>query len=456
MPRVLVVTYPWLPAFSGGVKLAATLCRYLPEAGWDPTILSRDWSGGPSPEDAALGLSFDLGESLPSLRAAEALPVIRTGYGPRDNRALRLRDSLAPGTSGDAARRRGRRLARGVMDAAYPLYGAYPDAFRGWEEHAVAAGITAVRQYGMGAIVSFSSPATAHIVAGEIARQAELPWIPLFADLDSFRLGAGDGRTTRRRLEHRVMARRWLRGASRIAAITPEMLDHLQAAYDLPGDTIAAPFDPEERRMPPRRTPGAPVRLVHVGRMAQGLPGIALLADALDLLLHEQRVDAGSLRVELVGSGQELALHARLDDRRAGALCTIMHRVAPAESLRMQREADVLLLMDRACGDPLAPPALSLPELLGARRPVLHVSTGGGVHAERLLAETGAGTTVTTARELATSIGAAVDQIRERGEPGFHGDEAAILRSSGVEQARRLAGMLDGLSVGRFGSWQRV
>jgi len=342
------------------------------------------------------------------------------------------------------------------MDAAYPLYGAYPDPFRGWEEHAVAAGVAAVRQYGMGAVVSFSSPASAHIVGGEIARQAELPWIPIFANLDSFRVGAGDGRTARRRMEHRVMAKRWLRGASHVAAVTPEMVEHLQAAYGVAGDAIAAPFDPEERRMPPRREKGAPVRLVHVGRMAEGLPGIDLLADALDVLLLEGKAAAAALRVELVGSGQESALRSRLADRPAGVLCTITGRVPPGESLRLQRDADLLLLTDLACGDPLAPHALALPEMLAARRPIVHLSTGAGGHAERVLAEGGGGTSVTTSTELAACLGAALDEVQLRGELAFNGDEAAVLRHSGVEQARRLAGLLDAASVGRFGSWQRV
>src|SRR5438105_4253264 len=57
MPRVLVVTYQWLPMFNVGVKHVANLCRYLPAAGWDPHILTKDWSLGAAPEDAFWGMS---------------------------------------------------------------------------------------------------------------------------------------------------------------------------------------------------------------------------------------------------------------------------------------------------------------------------------------------------------------------------------------------------------------
>ncbi|MDB4880184.1 MAG: glycosyltransferase-like protein, partial [Gemmatimonadetes bacterium] len=432
MPRVLVVTYPWLPAFSGVVKLVATLCRYLPEAGWDPTILTRDWSGGPAPEDAALGLTMTPGDPAPSLRAAGAMPVVRTAYGQRDNPGTRLRDALAPDTDESAPPRRGRRLAKEVLDAAYPLYGAYPDPYRGWEEHAVTAGVAAIRQYGIGAVVSVSSPATAHIAAGEIARQAELPWIPLFASLASFRLDAGDGRTARRRMEHRVLAKRWLRGASRVAAIAPEMVEHLQTAYGIAGDTIVAPFDPEERRMPPRRVAGAPVRLLHVGRLGADLRGVELVAEALEQLLRAGTLDADALRVDLVGSGQEDALRARLATRPSAELFGIRERVTPAESLQLQREADMLLLIDTTCADPLVAYPLSLFEHVAARRPVLYVSAGaGGGFVERVLAETGVGTAVTTSGDLAGAIARAVAEVRATGELAARGDEAGIARYAG-------------------------
>ncbi|MDB4885344.1 MAG: hypothetical protein JWN79_782, partial [Gemmatimonadetes bacterium] len=72
MPRVLIVSYPWLPAFSAGVRHVATLARYLPEAGWDPIILSRDWGEDAGAADGAGHVLPDGGAELPSLRLARA------------------------------------------------------------------------------------------------------------------------------------------------------------------------------------------------------------------------------------------------------------------------------------------------------------------------------------------------------------------------------------------------
>ena len=70
MPRALVVTYQWLPMFNVGVKHVANLCHYLPAAGWDPYILTKDWSNGPATEDAFFGMSWQPTDASPSLSHA--------------------------------------------------------------------------------------------------------------------------------------------------------------------------------------------------------------------------------------------------------------------------------------------------------------------------------------------------------------------------------------------------
>lgn len=456
MPRVLVVTYPWLPAFNGTVKHVATLVRHLPEAGWDPIVLARDFTEGGSEEDAALHLAWPPVDDCAPLRAVRGVAVVRVPFAARENRATRWRASLdAPGE--DARPSGGRRIARAALEETYPLYGDYPDAFRGWVEPAVAAGVAAVRQYGIGAVVSVSAPDSAHIAGGEIARAAGIPWIPLFGELGAFRVGEGDGRTLRQRVLHRALTRRWLRGASRAAAVTPALAAYLADAHAIAVEALAIPFDPEERRMPPRRVTGAPLRAVHVGRIDPGGAGIATLLAAVEQLVAHQAAAADTLRIELVGSECEPALRALLADHAAAAMVHLVPRVSPAESVVVQREADLLVTIDRPAGDDVAAiarPRASLPEHLNARRPILAISPEGS-HLRQVLADTRAGTAADTVGEVVDALGAALDELRETGELRFRGDEMAIARHAGPEQARRLVGLLDVASAERIGSWQR-
>src|ERR1700750_2827516 len=94
MPRVLVVTYQWLPLFNAGVKHVATLCRYLPSTGWEPHILTKDWSEGPAEEDAWLGMSDQSIDASPALQNAATIATTRAPYALRDNRWLRRHERL--------------------------------------------------------------------------------------------------------------------------------------------------------------------------------------------------------------------------------------------------------------------------------------------------------------------------------------------------------------------------
>jgi hypothetical protein len=453
MPRVLVVSYPWLPVFNAGVRHAAILCRYLPEAGWDPIVLTRDWSDGGALADDALRLSFEPLDESPPLRAAREVPMVQASFAARDNAALRWHAALAGGGGADEPLPAPRRFARAALEATYPLFGAYPDAFRGWVEPAVVAGIGAIRQYGIGAVISLSGPDSAHLAGGEIARRADIPWVPLFGELGTFGIRRGDGSSVWQRMQRRELARRWLRGASRAATVSPAMTGALQAAYGVQAETLTRTFDPDERRLPPRRAVGSPLRLVHLGQLAPERQPVHLLLEALDLLATEDAALGSSLQVEVIGSGCEDLLEALVAGRPAAPIVQILPRVTPVDAIRHQREADVLLLLDGA-GEHASYPA-TLFEHLNARRPTIAVGGAEGGFVELVLRETRGGERVATALELAASIRAAMESLQAGGEVPFAGDEAAIARHSGPEQARRLAAMLDAASAERFGSWQR-
>ena len=463
MPRVLIVTYQWLPMFNVGVKHVATLCRYLPQAGWEPHILTKDWSEGPALEDAPWGMTWEPTAQSPALELAESLPVTRTTAQRRDNRWLRWHDRLVA-TELAARAWTATGMARRALQYAYPFYGDVPDLHRGWAEQSVTAGLATVRQYGIGAVVSVCPAPSAHVLGGEIARRAGIPWVAMFDTLHAFDHGIGDGRSRRERWGSRLQTRHWLRGASRTACISPRMSEFVRDEYGVAGDVITVSYDPDERRVAPHRVPGSPMRVTHMGTIDLARQNVEPLLEALDSLV----ADAGSgsslgerLTVELIGSQSEDRLADLLRGRPCESLVTVRARVSPAEAIRLQRESDVLLTFNRAPGA-LAERAASpgypakMFEHWNAQRPTISIGMEHDGYAAALWRDSGAGEVAENATMVRVLLQHFLDELHRDGKIAFKGDETTIARHAAPEQARRLGALLDQASAERFGSWQRA
>ncbi len=463
MPRVLIVTYQWLPMFNVGVKHVATLCRYLPQAGWEPHILTKDWSEGPAPEDAPWGMSWEPTAQSSALELAEALPVTRTTSHRRDNRWLRWHDRLVS-TEMAARAWTATGLARRALQYTYPFYGNVPDLHRGWAEQSVTVGLATVRQYGIGAVVSVCPAPSAHILGGEIARRAGIPWVAMFDTLHTFDHGIGDGRSRRERWGSRLQTRHWLRGASRSACVSPRMSDFVRDEYGVAGDVITVSYDPDERRVAPHRVPGSPMRVTHTGTLDPARQDVEPLLAALDALVAATTTDGAlseRLVVDLVGSQCEDHLAELLRGRPCEALVTLRARVSPAEAVRLQRESDVLLAFNRAPGA-LAERAASpgypakMFEHWNAQRPTISIGTEHDGYAAALWRESGGGAVAEDAAAVQGLLQHFLDELHRDGKIAFNGDETTIARHAAPEQARRLGALLDQASAERFGSWQRA
>jgi hypothetical protein len=418
--------------FNAGVKQVANLCSYLPGAGWEPYILTKDWSEGAAAEDAPLAMSMQPVDGSPSLKNATSLPVVRAPYALRDNRWLRWQ-ARVEGTRETSGPLSVDAWARRALELTYPLYGHYPDMQRGWVEPAVAAGLAAVRQYGIGAVLSVSPPASAHIVGGQIARTAGIPWVALFAELS---LGP------------------WMKGVSRVACISPRMLERASNTCDVAGDVVVAPFDPDERKVAPHRAEGAPMRVVHTGSIDPNRQQPQLLFDGLDELIREDVTVLDRIVVDLVGSRNEEWLREILADRPCAQMVRLLERVSPAEAVKMQREADVLVMFN-VRGDTLGYP-IQMFEHWNAGRPTIAIGADDGDFITQLLTESEAGEVADSAPAVSNILRRYLEELRDTESIAFRGDPLVIARYGAPEQAKRLGILLDAASAERHGTWQRA
>ena len=153
--RLLVVAYFFPPLGGGGVPRVLKFVKYLPEMGWDVTVLTA-----PAPSRSYSVRDESLLAEVPS----------------------RVRVVRAPELSAAAARRRLRGpLVRVRMTRAEHFVG-WPDEIAGWLPGATAAALRIARRWRPSAVLSSSFPYTAHLVGLAAARAAGAPWVADFRD----------------------------------------------------------------------------------------------------------------------------------------------------------------------------------------------------------------------------------------------------------------------------------
>jgi hypothetical protein len=463
---VLLVSYTFPPQYDVSARRAAKLCKYLPEAGWRPVVLTKDWTTDVAAEDRRV---YAITMDQNAVDALGDVTVVRSPYRSRDNALRRLHQRLGGvyddshtsvrEDSGDieAATANGRvatnggvatwtppALTRRALSLFSPTFGDFPDAFRGWVEPAVRAGIDVVRRERVDAICSLCPPATAHVVASEIARRTGLPWVAQFDDLYSFHLERQKRSAWRPYTDRRH--REWLGRATFAGAITPAMLLYLTRTYGLDGDVVVVGFDPDEDPMVERQKHDR-LLLAYTGSVYPGDQRPDILFDALDRVIRDDGGANPPIEMIFAGTGRDDELKASLrafpDAERA---CRFLPRLTPIDALRLQRQADALVLLN--CTNPspdegtLSFPAKAF-EYLNAGRPILALPGDPGGWGDRLLESTRAGTTAYSAESAAAVLAGWLGAWRTAAAVPYHGDRKEIARYSQPRQAATLGRLLD-------------
>ena len=449
MRKVLLVSYSFPPQYDVSARRAAKLCKYLPAAGWSPVVLTKDWAGAIAAEDRR---AYAITLQPQSLEALRATKIVHAPYRTHDGPLRRWHERLggvygsssAAATNGEHHGWSPRTLARRALSLFSPVFGDFPDAFRGWIDGAVRVGVEVVQREPIDAICSLCPPATAHVVASEIARATGVPWVAQFDDLFSFHLERQSRAAWRPYAD--AMHKRWMSRASIAGAITPAMLDYVKRTYRLDGGVVMVGFDPDESPVVARE-PHEGLHLAYTGSVYPGDQRPELFFEALDRVLRDPADDPPPITVVFAGTGRDAELKAMLSRFPfAARACVFVDRLEPAKALELQRAADALVLLN--CTRPSADEGtLSFPaksfEYLNAGRPILAIPRDPGGWGDRLLETTHAGVTVDTPADASRVLSDWLVAQRTTGRLPYAGDPDEIARYGQPRQAAALADLLD-------------
>jgi len=269
----------------------------------------------------------------------------------------------------------------------------------------------------MGAVISSSSPVSSHIVAYELKKKYNLPWIADLRDLWSQNHNYPYGPF--RRWRDTRLEMRTLSYADVLITVSEPLAKTLKKRYpDKNVMTITNGFDPETRVPVPLTKK---FTITYTGQIYEGRQDMELFKKAY---------------VDLINAGTILSEDSEF--RLFGPQGTLIPK---KDAVLRQRESQVLLLLNWMNNEGVY--TLKIFEYLAAGRPVLSVGGRGGDVIEELLGKTNAGVYARTGSEVKQHLARFYREYKETGKTTYYGIEEEINKYSFVEIARHFSGVLD-------------
>jgi glycosyltransferase involved in cell wall biosynthesis len=303
-----------------------------------------------------------------------------------------------------------------------------PDLTDGWVKPAI---IWAKAHGPWDAVVSSGGPPAAHLAALGI-KQARLArhWVADFRDLwtdNHIYAGLFPFTLAERRRERRVLA-----GVDRVVTVSPGLADRLRQKTDKPVEVIYNGYDPEtfaglspESAFPP----DGRVRVVYTGTVYERGQDVSAICAA---------VAAEPSAILVVASDRPDVWHAASRRFGLGDRLEFRGSVPRAESLRLQRDASALVLLDWY--DPRHGVLTGkVFEYLMSPAPIWVVGGSRTSPAAKLVREAGRG--MALGRDV-ERIRTAIRELTAGKGPRFEPNQAFIASLARGEQARRLLELL--------------
>lgn len=352
--RVLFVAYHFPPLTgSSGLLRSMKFCRYLPENGWEPVVLTAH----PRAYPESNGLQMPPG--------LEDLRVIRAF-------ALDTRRHLSI---------KGRYLRRTAL----------PDRWVSWVLGAIPAGLRALRREKIDVIFSTYPIATAILIGYLLHRLSGKPWVVDLRDpLVEYNYPSDPAvMAAHRWIESKVIAH-----ASLIVFTARSSLRMYQSRYPnlseercllLPNGYDEEDFESLTSAQLTQAASG-PLRLVHAGTIYPDARDPSYLFAALARLKREGRMDASQLLIDLRAPGFEDQYSAQLRKFNIEDMVRVLPALPYRESLADAAAADGLLLLQGPSCDRQIPAKAY--EYLRTGKPILALTSETGDTAD-LLHKTG-------------------------------------------------------------------
>jgi glycosyltransferase involved in cell wall biosynthesis len=464
--KALFIAYIFPPLARAGVHRTVRFTRYLPEMGWDITVLTVAEPHYPpqSPVDRELlnNSRRRAYQSTPVFQGLENLFRMKDLFRRRPQKTTNGRETETPRTEREATKSpelenitpRAQSAKRGVKqrakDLMYDLI-TTPDKEINWLPYALKRALNLHRRERFDLIYSTAPPFTAHLLAKYLKRMTGLPWVADFRDpwarapwKSEILAGSWRGKVAAR------LEREFVERADRVILNTDwnarEFSQHYGGKLARKFAVITNGFDPQDFA----GLAGQPERnskmiLTHTGALYRRRNPLEFF-QACENLLAGRRISPQELEIRFIGVIAPELYKSFEGGEQLRKVITVMPQVSHREALQYQMESDVLLILQP--GTSVSVPG-KIFEYIGMRKRILALTPAGAT--ADIVRENDLGP-VLDPEDIPSIEKALLGLIEEFRNGGIQTPSAngAFKKYDGIELARQLhEEFLQGLEHGR-------
>jgi glycosyltransferase involved in cell wall biosynthesis len=380
------------------------MAKYLPYFGWQPIVLTREWTPENGPYD----------------------PTIVMGI-PEDILVHRISCNIEPKTKFD-------RISKRFQQTLFPQED--PAAFFKLASQQLP---DLARKHKIDVIWATFPPMCDLALADKVSRSTGIPWVADFRDVYQFIDGFGAALMQPIRLYylHKI-----LKSASAVITVSDGFGKTLQKRNKREITVIPNGFDPDI--IVSQKTMEFPkFEIVYTGGINAGHPDFTPLLDALQYLCDAGKMNIKEVLVTFYGAGNDKRLRKLLRHPFSRVIqnCGGVPRI---QSLERQRSA-LILLQTTVPGTGWL--TSKIYEYLIAQRPILAIPCDGD-SIEKLIRETNTGVSCSTKDEIATQLMDWYIEWKKTGTIAWYGNMQLIMQYSRKEQAKETSKLFEEVAGG--------
>lgn len=417
MKKVLIINYAFNYESVGSLR-ARGIAKYIVNFGWDPVILSAKTNMESDHNFRVIEIDYDdLISKVKGILGIKQHTAVRMHYHGSNSKNSNIINLVSPFFE--------------------EIYG-YPDIAKAWYKNAVKEGTELLEKEDFNAILSSSPPHTSHLIARELKKRFQIPWIADFRDL--WTQNPYYNHSFIRKYFEKRLELKTIKDADALITISKPLEDNLKNLHKFKeAFTVYNGFDPDIKNI--GGTLDDKLTMLYAGNLYDGKRDPEKLFKALYELNLENKINLQDFSVNFYGS-KGVWLTEKIKKYRLEKVVNIFGKVPRDEILKKQRNSQLLLLLTWNNPQEYGIIGGKIFEYMAARRPILSIGPPEGLLKE-IIESTNSGIHSPDINQIKKFIEISYNEYKVNGEIKYSGIESEINKFSQIEMAKNFSDILN-------------